>query len=171
MTSDLELLRQYSRDGSEEAFGSLVERHLDKVFSAALRQVHSRQLAEEVSQSVYTDLARAADRLKADTVLLAWLYQVTRRTAIDVIRKEARCQFRERIAQEMTNTNSTDPGWTQMAPLLDEAMESLDETDRTAILLRFFESNGLREVGLRNLDSSTACLPASLPQIMVVLSR
>src|SRR5438132_4250961 len=103
--NDLELLDQYARQGSEGAFAELVGRHLDLVYSAALRQVRSPQLAEEVAQSVFTDLARNVHKLKPDTILSAWLYQVTRRTAIDAVRKESRRQFRERIAVEMTDMN------------------------------------------------------------------
>src|SRR2546428_1578384 len=104
-TSDLDLLEQYTRQRSEEAFAALVSRHLDLVYSAALRQVRSPQLAEEVAQTVFPDLARNAQRLKPDTNLTAWLYQVTRRTAIDVVRRESRRQWREQIATEMTAMN------------------------------------------------------------------
>jgi RNA polymerase sigma factor (sigma-70 family) len=146
--SDLDLLRQYTRKNSETAFAELVSRHLNLVYSAALRQVRSPQLAEEVAQSTFTDLARNATRLAADTVLSAWLYQVSHRTAIDVVRREARRQLREQIATEMNSMNATDADWTAIAPLLDDAMHALDETDRTAILLRYFENKSLREVGL-----------------------
>src|SRR5437868_14423236 len=105
--SDAELLGQYTREASEDAFAGLVHRHLDLVYCAALRQVRSPQLAEEVAQSVFTDLSRNANRLKSDTVLTAWLYQVTRRTAIDVVRREARRQLREQIASEMNAMNAT----------------------------------------------------------------
>src|SRR3989441_11206371 len=134
--NDQQLLEQYAREGSEEAFAGLVDRHLDLVYSAALRQARSPQLAEEVAQSVFTDLSRNAHNLKPDTILTAWLYQVTRRTAIDVVRRESRRQFRERIALEMTDMNSNSPEWRQVEPLLDEAMEALEDTDRAAILLR-----------------------------------
>jgi RNA polymerase sigma factor (sigma-70 family) len=117
------------------------------VHSAALRQVRSPQLAEEVVQSVFADLARGAGKLRPDTIVTAWLYAVTRRTAIDAIRKESRRQLREQIAVEMTNMNATSADWTQIEPLLDDAMAALDETDRSAILLRYFENKNLREVG------------------------
>jgi len=146
MTSDAQLLRDYAEAKSQDAFTELVRRHLDLVYSAALRQVRSPQLAEEISQSVFADLARAADKLKPDTVLTAWLYQVARRTAIDVIRRESRRQARERLAVEMAAMN-TATDWNHIAPLLEDAMETLDETDRTAILLRYFENKSLREVG------------------------
>ena len=73
MTSDLDLLGQYARNHSQDAFATLVQRHLDLVYSAALRQVRSPQLAEDIAQSVFTDLARDAGKLKSDTILTAWL--------------------------------------------------------------------------------------------------
>jgi RNA polymerase sigma factor (sigma-70 family) len=147
MNSDLELLQEYARNKSEDAFTSLVNRHLNLVYSAALRQVRSPQIAEEVVQSVFADLAHGAGKLNSNTILTAWLYAVTRRTAIDVIRKESRRRLREQIAVEMENMNATANDWTQIAPLLDDAMAALDETDRSAVLLRFFENKSLHEVG------------------------
>jgi RNA polymerase sigma factor (sigma-70 family) len=147
ITGDLELLKRYTRDRTEDAFTEIVRRHLDLVHSAALRQVRSPQLAEEVAQSAFTDLARNAQRLAPDTILTAWLYQVTRRTAIDVVRREARRQLREQIATEMNAMNATTADWTHIEPLLDEAMAALDDTDRAAVLLRYFENKSLREVG------------------------
>ena len=144
---DLDLLNRYARHASEEAFATLVNRHLNLIYSAALRQVRSPQLAEEVAQSVFTDLARKASKLKPDTILTAWLYQVTRRTAIDVVRREARRQLREQTATEMNAMNATADEWTYVEPLLDDAMSALDETDRTAVLLRYFENKSLSEVG------------------------
>ena len=147
MTSDLDLLRQFARENSQDAFTEIVRRHVNLVYSAALRQVRSPQLAEEIAQSVFADLARAAKKLNSETILTAWLYSVARRTAIDAIRKESRRQLREQIAVEMNNMNATANNWTQIEPLLDDAMAALDETDRSAILLRYFENKTLREVG------------------------
>jgi RNA polymerase sigma factor (sigma-70 family) len=152
MTSDSDLLRLFARKNSQDAFTEIVRRHVNLVYSAALRQVRSPQLAEEVAQSVFADLARDAGKVSGTgfqpiNSLTPWLYAVTRRTAIDAIRKESRRQLREQIAVEMTNMNATSADWTQIEPLLDDAMAALDETDRSAILLRYFESKTLREVG------------------------
>jgi RNA polymerase sigma factor (sigma-70 family) len=145
--NDLDLLMQFTRDQSQDAFTALVQRHVNLVYSTALRQVRSPQLAEEVAQSVFTDLAHTAATLKPDTILTAWLYQVTRRTAIDVVRRESRRQARERLAVEITTMNACSSDWTHIEPLLDDAMESLDARDRAAVLLRYFENKPLREVG------------------------
>jgi len=147
MMSDLDLLDQYVREHRQEAFAALLDRHLKLVYSAALRQVRSPELAEEVAQSVFADLARSADKLEPQTILSAWLYQVTRRTAINVVRGESRRQLREQIAVDLTNMNAHTSEWQAIEPLLDEAMEALDPPDRTAILLRYFEDKSLREVG------------------------
>jgi RNA polymerase sigma factor (sigma-70 family) len=144
--TDLQLLARYTGQHAEDAFAELVRRHLDLVFSAALRQVRSPQLAEEVAQSAFTDLARQAHRLAPDTILTAWLYQVTRRTAIDVVRREARRQHREQVACELNAMNTPAADWTHIEPLLDEAMQALEETDRTAVLLRYFENKSAREM-------------------------
>jgi RNA polymerase sigma factor (sigma-70 family) len=146
-TDDWNLLRQYAERRSNEAFATLVNRHLNLVYSAALRQVRSPHLAQEVAQSVFSDLARNAPTLKSDTVLTAWLYRVAYRTAIDVVRHESRRQAREQIAMEMAAMNTPSSEWTRIEPLLDETMEVLDEEDRTAILLRYFDNKSLREVG------------------------
>lgn len=144
--TDLELLEEYAREGSEEAFAEIVRRHLDLIHSAALRQVRAPQLAEEVAQSAFAKLAQHAGQLKPETVVTAWLYQVTRHEAVDVIRREARRQLREQVATEMQAMNATDD-WSRVEPLLDEAMQALEEGDRAAVLLRYFEGKSFREVG------------------------
>lgn len=151
--SDMELLHRYAQKGSEESFTALVRRHLDLVYSAALRQVRLPQLAQEVAQSVFIELSRSADKIKPDSILSAWLYEVTRHRAIDVVRRESRRQLREQIASEMTDMTSTTSDWTQIEPRLEEAMEALEEADRSAILLRYFQNKSLREVG-RTLGTS-----------------
>lgn len=143
-----EFIRKPTARAGQDAFTELVERHLNLVYSAALRQVRSPQLAEEISQSVFTQLARTADSLAPDTILAAWLHRVTHHAAIDVIRREGRRQVREQIACEMSLLMDDHPvDWTQIEPHLDEAVQALDETDRAAILMRFFENKSLREVG------------------------
>jgi RNA polymerase sigma factor (sigma-70 family) len=145
--TDLDLLREYDKRNSEEAFEKLVQRHLNLVYSVAYRRVRSREFAEEVTQSVFIHLARKASTFKGNTVLTAWLYQVTRACAIDVLRRESRRQAREQIAYELNNMNAHPDLWQQIEPFLEEAMQKLNETERSAILLRYFEGKSLLEVG------------------------
>lgn len=149
--SDLDLLKKYLREGCEPAFAEVVRRNVDLVFSVAIRKVRSQQLAEEITQSAFLDLSRNISRLQPDTIVSAWLYQVTHRTAVDVIRQETRREAREQIAFKMSALDSSpdpaQPDWKQIEPVLDDEMAELQETDRIAILLRFFKGKSFSEVG------------------------
>src|SRR5262249_27235294 len=102
MTPDCELLRRYAKTGSEEAFAELVQRHLDLVYSAALRQVNSdAHLAQDVAQTVFADLARKAGLLSRRAVLTGWLYTSTHFAAAKVVRAERRRHAREQEAHNM----------------------------------------------------------------------
>ena len=151
--TDGELLRRYVRDRSETAFGELVQRHITLVYSAALRQVNGdTHLAEDVTQSVFADLARKAARLIRHTSLTGWLYTSTRFVATNVRRTEQRRSIREREAHAMNafiSSTEPEPDWALIRPLLDEAMHSLDEPDREAVLLRHFEKHSYAEIGAR----------------------
>jgi RNA polymerase sigma factor (sigma-70 family) len=171
--SDAELLRRYASDRSQTAFAELVNRHLDLVYSAARRQVRSPQLAEEVAQSVFVDLARHPDDVARGTPLIAWLHVVTRRTAIDFVRRETRRATREREAALLMKDEAPS-SWPAIEPLLDEAVESLDEADRTAILLRYFQEKSLREVGAAlgtNDDAAQKRVSRALDELRAFFAR
>ena len=145
---DMELLREYDRQGSEAAFAALVQRHVSLVYSAALRHAGIASHAEEITQAVFIILARKAAALRPDTVLEGWLYETARLTALSFRRGERRRQFREQEAYMQSTLQETagDSTWNRLAPLLDEAMARLGKKDRDAVVLRFFKDKNLREV-------------------------
>jgi len=147
MNDDAQLLRRYAEAGSESAFSELVSRHIDLVYSAALRQVAGdRHLAQDVVQTVFADLARKARIVSRHGVLTGWLYQATRFAAAKVVRTERRRATREKEAAAMQELAS-DANWEQLRPVLDEAMSRLGAKDRDAVLLRYFERKELSAVG------------------------
>ena len=151
--SDQDLVRAYVEAGSDSAFQRLVLRYVDLVHSVALRLVRDPHLAEDVSQAVFLTLANDAKRLShklaSGVPLSGWLHLTTRNLAIKTVRTESRRRSRERIAATMESSTSTEPVWEQLAPHLDEALASLPEPDRHALLLRFFEKRTAREIGSR----------------------
>jgi RNA polymerase sigma factor (sigma-70 family) len=146
---DLALLREYAARNSEPAFETLVSRRVNFVYSAALRQVRDPHLAEEVTQAVFILLARKAGQMRDETILTGWLFRTTRFAALAQTRAAAKRRQREREATMQTETQPTAPDafWEQLSPLLDEALAKLDEKDRQAVLLRYFENKSLSEVG------------------------
>jgi RNA polymerase sigma factor (sigma-70 family) len=148
--SDWELIRQYCSNGSESAFETLVKRHVDFVYCAALRQVRDPALAEDVSQAVFLLLARKAKSFRSGTVLVSWLFRTTRFIASRALRSECRRQRRELEAFHMnpqSTASETDHDWERVAPVLDDALATLPSKDRDAVLLRFISRKPFSHVG------------------------
>ena len=149
MTESQQLLAEYVRNGSENAFQELVARYVDLVYSTALRLVEGdAHRARDVAQTVFVDLARMASKLSPNSMLGGWLHRRACFVARTLMRGERRRQARERQAVEMSALeNQPDAALAEIAPVLDEAINELGADDRDAILLRFFEQRSLRSVG------------------------
>jgi len=144
----MKLVREYADSGSEQAFARLVSQHVNLVYSVALRQVRDTHLAEEITQGVFIILARKAKSLSADTILSGWLVRTARYVSADALKLRRRRQIREQEAhmQSMLTENESET-WLHIAPILDDALGSLDQKDHDAVVLRYFEGKDLREVG------------------------
>jgi RNA polymerase sigma factor (sigma-70 family) len=154
MNEDAELLRLYAEDHDEAAFAELVQRHVNLVYSVALRQVNGdSHLAADAVQLVFTDLARKAATLTGHRVLAGWLFTSARYAAAKLVRGEQRRHAREQEAQLMQTLNEDDStaqlDWQRVRPVLDQVIGELGESDREAILLRFFEGRDYASIGAK----------------------
>ncbi len=165
MLTDIELLTRYATNRCETAFGELVARHVNLVYSTALRVVGGdAHLAHDVAQSVFIDLARKASRLcsrrfQSDGALeetarafclAGWLYTSTRFAGSKAVRAE---RTRHRYENDVSTMNAcedsvpSESDWPAIRAELDEAMDCLSPLERDAVVLRFFEGRSLRGVG------------------------
>jgi len=150
MTDDAELLRRYVDSRSEMDFTVLVERHLNLVYQAALRRTDGRSdLAQDVTQQVFTTLAREASKLVKHPALVGWLFTATRHAASHLLRAERRRQERESeaLVRNALENSGPDANWDEVRNQLDEVMDQLAEQDRTAILLRYFHNQAFAQIG------------------------
>lgn len=149
MTDDARWLREFVELQSEEAFARIVRQHVDLVYSAALRQLKSRELAEDMTQLAFTALALKAESLRKETVLPAWLLVTTRFLCLDALKSNVRRLRHEKRAAHMAKTIDHPPRpspWDELAEHLDAALASLNADDRRAITLRYFNHQSLRQV-------------------------
>lgn len=150
LLEDMQLLEEYARTGSEAAFSTLVNRHIDWVYSICLRSVRDRHLAEDVTQAVFLLLSQKAGTMNRQTILRGWLFKTARFAVSDALKKRSRARkHHERVAM-MTPDPVQSPeeqAWEGVAPALEEAVSMLNDNDRHAVLLRFYEGKSLAEVG------------------------
>src|SRR3989442_291478 len=110
--------------------------------------VRDAQHAEDVTQSVFVALAQHARQLTDHAVLSGWLHRTTQNLAANAVRSDVRRRAREQEAATMNELLSAEPDaiWDHIAPHLDEALGELNEGDRDAVLLRYFERKSAREM-------------------------
>src|SRR5579862_2513743 len=148
---DWELLQDYVKTGSDEAFARIVERHTDMVYAFCFRQMRNRELAEEAAQTVFIILARKAAALKRETVLAGWLFKTARFAIANALKIEARKRRIQSRAQAMAGATQSrkEPRAANddAFALLDDALAQLPEFERNAVLLKYFEQQTHTEVG------------------------
>jgi RNA polymerase sigma factor (sigma-70 family) len=151
MNDDSTLLRRFAEEKSSEAFGELVQRHLDFVFSAALREVGGDfARAQDITQNVFVALARKASVLHRRATLVGWLHVSVHHAAAELMRNEQRRQRREQEASamlEQSGSSIAEDDWSRLQPVLNEVVGELGEVERDAILLRFYQKRSLVEIG------------------------
>lgn len=144
----MDLVREYALGKSEAAFADLVSRHVNLVYSVALRQVGDPHMAEEITQTVFIILARKAPTFSLKTVVPGWLYRTTRFVSTKALATRRRRQSREQEAYMRSQLNDADADtWREIEPLLDAAMAQLAEKEQNAVVLRFFEGRPFKDIG------------------------
>jgi|GEM_PF-1666983 len=151
---DSKLLEEYLSEASQPAFAELVARHSGWVYSAALRLVRDRAVAEDVTQAVFLALAQNGRKL-GDRSIAGWLFKTTRYISSTAIRAKSRREKHERQAamlnveasRGVATHDSNTAIWEEIALRLEELVARLRASEREAVLLRFYQSKSLAEVG------------------------
>ena len=144
--SDAELLAVLTQKRDSELFRQLMQRHIDFVYAAAVRQSSDQAAAHDITQAAFLLLWQRLGKLKPGTVITGWLFNATRYVAANARRAEARRAIHERKAAAMRPEKMEPEAIPDLSPVLDDALAKLSENDRRAVLLRYFDNQSASEV-------------------------
>jgi RNA polymerase sigma-70 factor (ECF subfamily) len=124
--TDQELLERFATSHEEAIFEALMQRHGPMVMGVSQRVLSHEQDAEDVFQATFLVLARKAKSIRKRASLGSWLYGVAYRLALKLKAKAAKRRERERrVAEMMAMGTSTNSGWSDLRPILDEELSRL----------------------------------------------
>jgi len=176
--NDMDLVREYAQRNSEEAFATIVSRHINLVYSVALRQARDPHIAQEISQTVFIILARKAAGLSPKTILSGWLCQTARYASAKALTAQRRRQNREHQSFMDSilhpESNADAETWAEIGPALDSAIAQLARKDHDALVVRFFEGRSFKEVaaGLGATEASAKMrVTRALEKLRTILAR
>jgi RNA polymerase sigma factor (sigma-70 family) len=145
---DQQLLTSYLQTSSQEVFAQIVHRHIDLVYSCALRQTRDRDLSDDITQAVFCILARRAGSIRDRHLLTGWLVRTTRYAALNAMKYQSRRRQHELQAAAMKSQlyiDAVPPA--DVASVLHETLSHLSLKDRSVIALRYFHGKTVRDVG------------------------
>jgi RNA polymerase sigma factor (sigma-70 family) len=168
---DEALLDRFLQEKDEGAFADLVGRHGPMVRATCRRILGDGPDADDAFQAVFVVLARKAASISRRDLLGPWLHTVSVRAAT-----RARLQKERRWSRERTVTVMPEPPSTpecepsDWLPLLDDALQSLPEKYRRALILCDLQGQ-LRTEAAARLGIAEGTLSSRLARGRVLLRR
>ena len=172
---DWQLLREYVKTGSEQAFTEIVSRYTGMVYSVSLRWMTDPHLAQDVTQAVFIVLARDARKIHRKVLLSGWLFNTAKHASLNALKmRQRRQKYESQAGETLYETDEENREWKEIAPLLNEAMAWLGKEDRQAVLLKFFEKKSLKEIGIElglSEDAARKRIDRALPKLQEYFSK
>jgi len=146
--NDKELLIRYAQNNDEQAFGELVKRYYPLVHRTVTASISNAQTAEDVSVSVFEQLARSARNMSSGVVIGGWLFKTAHFLAQNAYRQEMRRRKRDAealslmIIEHRQNENVSENA---LFSSVESALMGLNERDRNAVVLRHMQGMSLAE--------------------------
>jgi RNA polymerase sigma factor (sigma-70 family) len=141
------------RKGDQQAFGGLVTRYQNYVFTIILRYLPSREDAEEVAQDVFVKAYRGLADFRGDCKFSTWLFTISTTSAISFLRKN---KLRivslddERISAQThlphSNLKANQAEQQSTSAMVNSAIRLLSADDEQVITLFYKAEQSLEEI-------------------------
>jgi RNA polymerase sigma-70 factor (ECF subfamily) len=154
--SDAPAVLARARQGDDDAFRALVERHGRSAFKLAYRMTGNEQDAEDVVQESFLRAYRHLGRFEARADFGTWLYRIVANCSVELIRTKQSRRDRSRGApldDAMPLADSRTPGperlteSAEIARTVSRALDQLSPLERAAFTLRHYEGRSIEEIG------------------------
>lgn len=141
--SDAELVEEILA-GNKEAFALLVRRYERLVRAAALSIVRRPHAADDVAQEAFVRAWEQLPRLRNPKVFGMWLIQITRRCAIDSLKEQQSLRFSDGLDLQAAHERNGELD--EKNQYLLETVQTLPETERQVVMLRYFGPHSVSEL-------------------------
>lgn len=145
-------------EGDHAAFRQLVERHQNAVIGTVAKMLGNASESEDIAQQVFLRIWRHAKRYRPDAKFTTYLFTITRNLVYNETRRRSR---KKEVSSDEREENSNltaeaSPDRQPDAEMLqaelqrkvDEAIASLPETQRMAVVLRRYEQLSYEEIAV-----------------------
>ena len=162
--SDNELIELF-QNGDESAFNHLVLRYQEKVYWVARRFVNDHDGADDVAQEVFCKAYESLREFRGESSVYTWLYRITVNIALNSLRRQkVREFFRIDEMFELQDENAETPDEAlerqEQKTLIEEAMATLPEKQKSVFVLRYYEELPYEEIS-KVLKTSVGGLKAN----------
>jgi RNA polymerase sigma-70 factor, ECF subfamily len=143
--------------GDQAAWEQIVRQYWRKVFNVAYQFVGSHEQAEDLAQEIFLKIFRSLDTFDRRANFQTWLISVSRNLCIDhyrSVRKERQTIDRDVPAEDLAPVSTTASPLAalenrDLAALLRQALQTLPQSLRTAVLLRDIQELSYLEIAER----------------------
>lgn len=162
------------KTGDLEAFEALVERHQHSVVGTAAKMLGGVGDAEDIGQQVFIRVWKSAPRYEPSAKFTTWLMTITRNLVFNEMRRLQRSRLvpmetdqDDAPQHQYADTEAATPNEellnAELQTAVNDAIGSLPETQRTAIVLRRYENMPYEEIA--------KVLRTSVPAVKSILFR
>ncbi|MCD8185919.1 MAG: RNA polymerase sigma factor [Rikenellaceae bacterium] len=145
-------------DGDAEAFGVLVDRYSQRVFSWVVRVCGDREEAQEITQDAFMKAYTHLSRFEGKSGFSSWLYRIAYNTAVSYLRKRKRNRFvpLDRSDRKSPEAVAGGSGYSDsetgkkeiQLERLEQALARLTPEERALLVLFYTEEKSIRQMAL-----------------------
>lgn len=154
------------REGNEEAFNRLVSSYQKQVYRTCLGITHNNSDADDLTQEVFIEVFRSIGKFRDESNISTWLYRIAINKSLNYVRNQKRLRFFQTIgiiSSPYIADNETKIDYPNesthnehLKKILERAIDSLTEKQRTAFVLNKIEELPYKEIAhIMNVSLST----------------